>query len=134
MPRLHDRSGLTATGMLRVGVGAALLARPATLPKALGVDSVTARQVRWLSAMLGARDLALGAGLVHAARTKRDPRPWLLAAAFSDAVDALAFGRAALRGDVGAAAGLLCFGAAATGVVAETASLRALQAQTVSVD
>jgi hypothetical protein len=110
-----------------MGVGAALLARPTTLPKALGVDSVTARKVGWLSPMVGARDLALGAGLVQAARRGSDPRPWLLAAVFADAVDALAFGSATRQGQVGVPGGVVCTGVALGGVLGGLASLRELQ-------
>jgi hypothetical protein len=40
------------------------------------------------------RDAALGAGALHAAVTRRDVRPWLLAQAFADAGDATAVGLA----------------------------------------
>lgn len=126
MPRLSTPEGLTGTGALRIAIGAALLTRPTTLPKALGVDSATAERVKWLSPMLGARDLALGAGLVHAARRGRDPRPWLLAAAFSDAVDALAFAGALRRGHVSRLGGGVCAAAAMGGVSVHVATLREL--------
>ena len=38
----------------------------------------------------GARDLAVGAGAAYALHTGGSARPWLLAAAFTDAVDAVA--------------------------------------------
>lgn len=126
MPRLSSRAGLTGSGALRMGVGAVLLARPAMLPKALGVDSVTAAKVSWLSPMIGARDLAIGAGLVQAARRGADPVPWLLAAVLADAVDALAFSGAVRKGHAGPAGGLLSTGAAVGGVVTSVATLREL--------
>ena len=103
-PRWTD-DRLAAAGLLRVGVGLGLLARPAALPRTMGVDSATAAKISWLGAMAGARDAALGAGLVHAVRTKRDPLPWLLAGAACDAVDALAFALAVGRGQVRAVMG-----------------------------
>jgi hypothetical protein len=123
LPRLSSRAGLTGSGLIRVAIGTSLLLRPSTLPKALGVDSATAARVGWLSPMVGARDVALGAGLVHAARRDRNPRPWLVAAAFADAVDALAFGSALVRGHVRRAAGVVCTGAALSGVGIQLATL-----------
>ena len=76
-----SRRRLAAAGWLRVAIGAGLASRPTALPRALGVDSATAARIGWLGTMLGVRDAALGAGLVHALRTRRSPQPWLLAGA-----------------------------------------------------
>jgi hypothetical protein len=116
LPSLADRTGLTGSGVIRMAIGAGLLARPTALPKALGVDSVTARKVGWLGAMVGARDVAIGAGLVHAARRRTDPRPWLMAALAADAADCLAFTVALVRRDVRPAGGATCVVAAGSGV------------------
>ena len=43
-----------------------------------------------LAVTFGARDLAVGAGAAYALHTGGAARPWLLAAAFTDTVDALA--------------------------------------------
>ena len=45
---------------------------------------------RVLSAGFGARDIAIGAGTAHALLNGESPRPWLLAGAFTDAVDCFA--------------------------------------------
>jgi hypothetical protein len=82
----------------RVGVGAAMLARPRTLPATLGVDSATAARVSWITRMLGAREVALGAGTLLALRRGESARDWLLGCALSDAVDAAAFAGAVARG------------------------------------
>ncbi|HVE64899.1 MAG TPA: hypothetical protein VNB94_14000 [Mycobacteriales bacterium] len=91
-------SGLVGAGLFRVALGTSLVVRPAGLAKTVGVDSATASKVGWLGSMVGVRDIALGWGLVHAARRDADPRPWLLAQAASDAVDAAAFTAAVVRG------------------------------------
>ena len=124
--RLSSRPALAGAGLLRAGIGAALMARPAALPKAMGVDAVTARQVGWVTAMVGARDLALGVGLVAAVRRRSDPRPWLAAAAFSDAVDAVAFSAALARGRANPVVGAGSAGIALLGAVSGVRALRAL--------
>ena len=120
MARLAGQRQLEALGWLRIAIGTGLVARPALLPRTLGVDMATARQVGWAGAMVGARDIALGAGLVTAARRGSDCRPWLLAAAFSDAIDALAFSGAVLRGSAAPVTGLggavVAAGGVATGL------------------
>lgn len=106
---------LTAAGRVAAGVG--LLARPDLFPRMLGVDSGTAARMSWLGRMFGAREVALGAGLLLAGRAGGDPRPWLLGAALSDAVDVVALGSAVRRGVVRAPAGLAlaAIGASAAG-------------------
>ena len=109
-----------------MGIGAGLMARPSTLPRALGVDAGTARQVGWATSMVGARDLAIGAGLLMAVRRRSDPRPWLAAAAFSDAADAVAFSSAVARGRANALSGLGSAAVAVLGVVAGARAYREL--------
>jgi hypothetical protein len=74
----------------RLAIGAALLVKP---------DLVTGRWVgpvaetpggKVLAVAFGARDFAVGAGTAHALRSGASVRPWLLAAAFTDTVDAVA--------------------------------------------
>jgi hypothetical protein len=120
---------LAAAGLLRVGVGLGLLARPSVLPQAMGVDSSTAARIGWLVQMAGARDAAIGAGLVHAARTRRDPVPWVLAGAVCDAVDAVAFALAAARGRVRPALGAAAAASGVAGAVSHLDACRELTAQ-----
>ena len=91
----------------RAAVGVSMLARPTLLPRALGVDSATAKRMAWSSQMLGARELALGLGTWTALRQQnaRAARLWLMAGLLSDAVDALAVGAAAASGRVNRLAG-----------------------------
>jgi len=74
----------------RIAIGAALLVKP---------DLVTARWLgpvartpggQVLAVAFGARDLAVGAGAAYALHSGRSARPWLLAATFTDAADAIA--------------------------------------------
>jgi hypothetical protein len=88
----------------RVMAGAGMLARPELLPRLVGVDAATAARVAWLGRMLGAREVALGAGTLAALRRGPGSGPgaasWLLGSALSDAVDAAAFGGAVAHGHV----------------------------------
>jgi hypothetical protein len=96
--RALRRSTATLLAAGRVGVGVAMLARPRTLPASLGVDSATAARVSWITRMLGAREVALGAGTLAALRRGDGARDWILGCALSDAVDAAAFAGAVTRG------------------------------------
>ena len=122
MPLPYRGSRLAAQlGAVRVGLGAAMLARPLLLPRPLGIDGVTASRVDWLVRMAGARDVALGAGTLAAAKTGGQ-RTWVAAALASDVADAVVLTHAVRRGRIGrimgGAAALSAVGAAALGVVA----------------
>jgi hypothetical protein len=94
----RDGARLTAAGRVALGLG--MLARPEVLPRLLGVDTGTARRMSWLGRMFGAREVALGAGLLLARRAPDGERDWLLGAALSDGADAVAFLAAARQGVV----------------------------------
>ena len=121
-----SRRRLAGAGWLRVAIGAGLASRPTALPRALGVDSATAARIGWLGTMLGVRDAALGAGLVHAVRTRRSPQLWLLACAVCDAVDAVAVGAAVARGHVRRGPGVLVAAAGAAGAAGHIDAYREL--------
>jgi hypothetical protein len=116
------RNALPLLSAGRAAVGTSMLARPTMLAKSAGVDSTTAARLSWLTRMLGARELALGAGTLLALRRGRNVEEWALAQAFSDAVDAAAFGGAVARGNVrrvtGTAIAAVALAGAATGVTA----------------
>lgn len=78
-----------AAGRLAVGVGA--LAAPG-VPLAFWVDDedVGRPAARLLARALGGRDVALAAGALAAAACRLPLRPWTLAGAAADGVDALA--------------------------------------------
>jgi hypothetical protein len=82
----------------RVAMATGFLAAPVPALRALGADTATAQRVSWLTRMMAIRDAALGVGAAVAQRRGGDPRPWLVAGAVSDAVDAVAFGAAIKQG------------------------------------
>ena len=114
---------------LRTALGVVMLGRPTLLPRVLGMDAATAARTAWLVRMVGAREVALGAGGLDAARRGTDLRPWLLAAAVADAGDTAALLGAVRRGRVGSLMGLLVMASAAAGALAEVAAARALGRQ-----
>lgn len=117
--RRHALPLLSAT---RAGVGVSMLAAPSLLPRTLGVDSTTAARLGWMTRMVGARELALGAGTLVALRRGRRVEEWALAQVLCDAVDALAVGSATARGHVrrlpGGAVAATAASATALGAVA----------------
>jgi hypothetical protein len=74
----------------RIAIGAALLVKPGLLTRAWIGPVSESPGGRVLSVTFGARDLAVGAGTAYALHAGRDARPWLLASAFTDTVDAVA--------------------------------------------
>jgi hypothetical protein len=99
----------------RVGIGAAMLAAPDLVGRswvgALGGEP----GARVLTTALGAREVALGLGLLDALRSGARPGPWVRAAVLADAADLAATIRA--RRDLPLAA-VLGIGALAAGSVA----------------
>jgi hypothetical protein len=118
------RLGVLAAAVGRVGVGAALVARPSALPRAVGVDSVSARRMAWLVRLFAVRDAALGAGAAHAVLTGRPVRPWLAAQALSDGSDAVALGMAIRQRQVSAVRGAAIAGFALGGCAGLLAAAR----------
>lgn len=120
--RTLRRHRLTLLSVGRIGAGAGMLVRPELLAKSVGVDSATAARISWVTRMVGARDVALGAGTLLAARRGRHLGEWALAQAFSDAVDAVAFAGAVARGHArplqGGAIVAVAASSAATGLAA----------------
>ena len=74
----------------RIAIGAALLVKPDLVPAAGSARSPSRRAAGVLAVTFGARDLAVGAGAAYALHSGGSARPWLLAATFTDAVDAVA--------------------------------------------
>jgi len=82
----------------RAGFAAAFLAAPVPALRSLGADTATAQRVSWLTRMMAVRDGAIAVGALVADRRGGDPRPWLVAGAVSDAVDAVVFAEALKQG------------------------------------
>jgi hypothetical protein len=112
-------------GLIRAGAGVVMLARPTVLPRLLGADSATAARVTWLTQMLGAREVALGAGAVLAQRRGgAGARTWLYAGVLADSLDAAAVTAAVVRGRASRLTGA---GVVVTAAAAAAAQLRALR-------
>jgi hypothetical protein len=109
----------------RTAVGLGMLVRPSLLATGLGVDRVSAERTGWAVQMLGAREVALGAGASVALRRGDDraARLWLAAGLVADAVDALAMAGALGRGRVRAVPGAALVGVAATAAAVQAAAL-----------
>ena len=71
--------------MVRCAAGAVMLLRPRTVVGVLGGDPGLSPAGDWAVRMLGAREVALGAGVLVAGRDRSGL--WLLAGGLSDAVD-----------------------------------------------
>ena len=109
LPSLLDPK-IVAAG--RTAVGASMLVRPTSLPILLGATPEAAASTTWVVQMLGAREVALGAGALLAGGPA-----WAAAGVLCDAVDAAALAAAVQAGTVGRRTG---------GVVVAVAALAAL--------
>jgi hypothetical protein len=89
---------------VRTGVGAVMLLTPQVLPQVLGVDAGARQRTSWVVQMLGAREVALGAGVLNAERSG-EVRAWAVAGSACDVVDALVVAAAVRRGAVGRSLG-----------------------------
>ncbi len=109
----------------RTVLAASMLAAPELATRLLGADTATARRVTWLTRMVAVRDAAIGVGAIVALRRGGDARPWLIAGAVSDAVDAVVVGAALRQGRVGGVApAALVPGAAAVAAVGVVTAVR----------
>ena len=111
-------------GITRIVIGTGLLISPVGLARGLGIDAPTAKRVGWLARVAGAREIAIGAGTIHALRRGQPVDAWIAAQAFCDGVDAVAFAVTAFRGDVGAVRGYGLAAFAASGAISELATVR----------
>jgi hypothetical protein len=106
----------------RTAVGLSMLASPSLMPRTMGVDSTTASRLTWMTRMVGAREVAVGAGTLLALRRGRDVEEWTLASLLCDGADAAAFGLAVAKGDVRKVTGVgvvaSALGAVALGLLA----------------
>ncbi|HEY8301867.1 MAG TPA: hypothetical protein VIG48_08205 [Jatrophihabitans sp.] len=113
-----------AIGAGRVLLGAGFLLAPTVSVRVLGVDSGTAKRMRFLARMTAARDIGIGVGTL-AAGPGGDAAPWLLAGALADLTDGVVIA-AAMRSGVtrGVAAAGIAAGALATGAISVWAARR----------
>ena len=83
----RDMARLLAWG--RIGIGIAGVLMPRMLARIWTGTSQEEFPTNMLARGLGARDIAIGAGLLAALEGAGSPRPWLQAGAAADAADAL---------------------------------------------
>jgi len=89
-PDVDQRQLLRTIGAGRVVVGAALILLPGTTAGRLVGPPASDRSVKVLTRALGVRDLAIGAGTIHALDAGEPVRGWGLAGAAGDLMDAAA--------------------------------------------
>lgn len=94
---MEDRELATLLGWTRVGAGIAFTLAPAKASKLWMGQNVDSVYTRMAGRSLGARDLALGIGLLQAIRRGTPARGWLEAGVLADAVDALGSARGLRR-------------------------------------
>ena len=113
-----------AVGAGRVLLGVGFLLAPTVSVRVLGVDTGTAKRMRFLARMTAARDIGIGVGTL-AAGPGGDAAPWLLAGALADITDGVVIA-AAMRTGVtrGVSAAGIAVGAVATGAVSVWAARR----------
>lgn len=118
LKKLLDPRGL-ALG--RTFVGVTMITQPGLIPGLLGVDSEASTKLAWAVQMLGAREIALGAGSLA---SRKERRLWHAAGLLSDTVDAVALAGALKLGTIRKTSG---GGAVLVAVVAAGAGAGALR-------
>lgn len=86
---MDDRDTARMLAWGRIGVGAVLFLMPAKAARMWTGRDVADFPSKMIVRGLGARDLAMGAGLATALESGRSASPWLQACAAADAADAL---------------------------------------------
>jgi hypothetical protein len=84
------RTLTAALGVGSIAFGAAPIVAPRLFGRLFGIEAVERPQVATVIRSVGARDLAVGYGLVSAATTGLPVAPWLLARLICDGVDTIA--------------------------------------------
>lgn len=115
---------LTGLNVGRVVLGVVALLSPTSAARLLGLDPVAHPQMKYMSRMFGAREVALGA--LTLASSGQQQRDLVLTGIAVDATDTISGAAAALDGSVGKTRGvvltLAALGALATGVVGREAA------------
>lgn len=114
-----------ALGGLRCLIGAVMIGDPPRLARLLGVDSVTARRTGWLTMMIGAREVALGAGSLYTLGRGGSGQHGYAAQALTDAGDAFALVTAVRARRISTTIGVAVAASAAAGAALNLAAARA---------
>jgi hypothetical protein len=124
---MNPRTLLTTLAVGRLAIGAALVAKPSSEVGGGWIGSEAAQRPasRLLLRSVGARDMALGLGLLGATRDGSKLRPWLIGATIADVVDlkATVLGGSEIPGRGKAMIALLAGGA----IVAQLALARSVE-------
>ncbi|MCW2605772.1 MAG: hypothetical protein JWO60_465 [Frankiales bacterium] len=101
--RFGDALSGERMALVRCAAGSVLLVRPRSVVDVLGADPALSPVGDWGTRMLGARELALGLGVLVAAQGPDTARTrlWFAAGALSDAVDTVVLTSALRRGRLG---------------------------------
>ena len=110
------RLGAIASG--RCAVGLLALLRPVEVAGFGGIDRASAQRTAHLAQLAGARDLALGVGLLVALVRGADTGGWVWAGALADGIDTAVIGSATAQGRLGPVAGTALALVAASAAVA----------------
>lgn len=84
---MEDRDLATLLGWTRTGIGVAFTVAPAKMSKLWMGQNVDSVYTRMAGRALGARDLAIGIGLLTAMQRGDPARGWLEAGVLADSVD-----------------------------------------------
>ncbi|MDQ3531721.1 MAG: hypothetical protein M3456_05020 [Actinomycetota bacterium] len=84
---MEDRDLATLLGWTRTGIGVAFTVAPAKMSKLWMGQNVDSLYTRMAGRALGARDLAIGIGLLTAMQRGDPARGWLEAGVLADSVD-----------------------------------------------
>jgi len=85
---MAEKNLVTSLAIARLAIGGSAFATPRLAGRAFGLDADANPQAPYLARLFGARDAALGIGILVSAGDAR--RQWLLIGAGCDAADALA--------------------------------------------
>ena len=120
--------GLAVTwlGALRCLIGLVMLADPTRLARTLDVDHPPSGEPGWPAQMIGAREIAIGAGGLLAVRRREHVNLWCSAALLADATDVVAVATGIARHRVKRLAGGLFVAFAVAGVAADVTVIRHL--------
>lgn len=116
-----------ALGGIRLAFGLAMALRPAMVGRLLGLPAGESRRWAFTVGMVAAREIGLGAGTLRAWSRGEDTTGWVAAQATADAGDALAALLAARAGHLPSGPARRMAVLAASGVLAELATVAALQ-------
>jgi hypothetical protein len=116
MSKTDKEKAVNAIAAGRVGIGAAAWLAPNLSGRLFGLDPDGNPQASYLGRLFGARDVALGAGVLRSPRKRKEA--WVAAGMACDVADVAAGALAGVRGTLPPAAAAMVTGTAAFFAVA----------------